>query len=112
MRLLKRAATIAALATVVGGVPAVRAALDPVSAVTGLTAPAGRETEPVVLKGDAFAGWVAWLTGELDRLGDEAGAGQRVRMAELFATTVRYEIAFWELAYGRADGWPGIREVA
>ncbi|HET9582386.1 MAG TPA: hypothetical protein VFP76_06180 [Gemmatimonadota bacterium] len=61
--------------------------------------------------GDAFAGWVAWLTGELDRLGDEAGAGERARMAELFATTVRYEIAFWELAYGRADGWPGIREV-
>jgi hypothetical protein len=33
-------------------------------------------------------------------------------MADLFEATVRYEIAFWELAYGRADGWPGIREVA
>jgi hypothetical protein len=33
-------------------------------------------------------------------------------MADLFEATVRYEIAFWELAYGRADGWPGIREEA
>lgn len=58
--------------------------------------------------GDAFAGWVSWLETELDGLGRQAGEAERVRMAELLETTVRYEIAFWELAYGRADGWPGI----
>lgn len=62
--------------------------------------------------GDAFACWVAWLETELDGLGAGAGEAGRARMADLFETTVRYEIAFWELAYGRADGWPGIREVA
>jgi thiaminase/transcriptional activator TenA len=61
--------------------------------------------------GDAFAGWVAWLETELDALGGAAGAAERGRMGELFETTVRYEIAFWELAYGRADGWPGLAEV-
>ena len=60
--------------------------------------------------GDAFAGWVSWLETELDSLGDEAGEAERARMADLFEVTVRYEIAFWELAYGRADGWPGIGE--
>jgi thiaminase/transcriptional activator TenA len=61
---------------------------------------------------DAFAGWVRWLETELDGLGDQAGRAERARMADLFETTVRYETAFWELAYGRAEGWPGIREVA
>ncbi|MGH7570788.1 MAG: TenA family protein [Gemmatimonadota bacterium] len=58
--------------------------------------------------GDAFAGWVAWLEAELDALADEAGPAAGERMAQLFDLTVRYEIAFWELAYGRADGWPGV----
>jgi thiaminase/transcriptional activator TenA len=62
--------------------------------------------------GDAFAGWVSWLETELDGLGAAAGEAERERMADLFQTTVRYEIAFWELAYGRAEGWPGIRDVA
>ncbi|MGH7562936.1 MAG: hypothetical protein ACREK5_00725 [Gemmatimonadota bacterium] len=58
--------------------------------------------------GDAFAGWVGWLETELDALAARAGEEERERMAGLFDLTVRYEIAFWELAYGRADGWPGI----
>ena len=62
--------------------------------------------------GDAFAGWVSWLETELDGLGVEAGEAGRAGMADLFETTVRYEIAFWELAYGRVGGWPGVREVA
>lgn len=62
--------------------------------------------------GDAFAGWVGWLEAELDRLAGRAGPAERERMAGLFETTVRYEIAFWELAYGRAGGWPGIGEAA
>ena len=61
--------------------------------------------------GDAFAGWVGWLETELDALGGAAAEAERARMGELFETTVRYEIAFWELAYGRADGWPGLGEV-
>jgi hypothetical protein len=32
-------------------------------------------------------------------------------MGVLFETTVRYEVAFWELAYGRTDGWPGLAKV-
>ncbi|MGH7549892.1 MAG: hypothetical protein ACREMD_07135 [Gemmatimonadota bacterium] len=62
--------------------------------------------------GDAFAGWVAWLETELDGLGADAGPAGRERMTQLFELTVRYEIGFWELAYGRAGGWPGIEEVA
>ncbi len=62
--------------------------------------------------GDAFAGWVAWLETELDALGAAAAPAGRERMTQLFELTVRYEIAFWELAYGRAAGWPGIEEVA
>ena len=60
--------------------------------------------------GDVFAGWVAWLETELDQLAAAAGPAERQGMARLFETTVRYEIAFWELAYGRAQGWPGIEE--
>lgn len=62
--------------------------------------------------GDEFAGWVAWLEAELDALAAEAGPAERERMTALFELTVRYEIAFWELAYGRAEGWPGIEERA
>jgi thiaminase/transcriptional activator TenA len=54
---------------------------------------------------------VAWLEAELDELYSGAGEAGRGRMAELFELTVRYEIAFWELAYGRMDGWPGIGSV-
>ncbi len=62
--------------------------------------------------GDAFAGWVAWLEAELDALAAADGEAGRERMERLFELTVRYEIAFWELAYGRAEGWPGIEGVA
>lgn len=56
--------------------------------------------------GEAFAGYVAYLQGELDRLAAAAGEGLRQRMAEAFETTVRYETAFWEMAATSA-GWPG-----
>jgi thiaminase/transcriptional activator TenA len=61
--------------------------------------------------GDAFAGWVGWLETELDGLGRGAGQAELERMGVLFETTVRYEVAFWELAYGRTDGWPGLAKV-
>lgn len=55
--------------------------------------------------GVAFAGYVDSLEKELDDLAAHAGAAERARMAELFELTVRYEIAFWEMAW-TAQGWP------
>lgn len=57
--------------------------------------------------GDAFAEYVAYLEGELNKLAAAAGSAQRARMAELFELTVRYEIAFWEMA-ATGEGWPGM----
>lgn len=56
--------------------------------------------------GEAFAGYVAHLERELDALAEAAGPAERERMAELFEVTLRYEMAFWEMAYTGA-GWPG-----
>lgn len=56
--------------------------------------------------GDAFAQYVADLERELDALAAAAGDAERARMAELFETTTRYEIAFWEMAVTDED-WPG-----
>ena len=49
--------------------------------------------------GVAFAGYVTHLEEELDELAADLGAAERARMAELFELTVRYEIAFWEMAW-------------
>lgn len=57
--------------------------------------------------GEAFAAFVRDLEARQDRLAGGAGSALRTEMAELFETTVRYEIAFWEMAYS-ASGWPGI----
>lgn len=57
--------------------------------------------------GDDFAGYVAFLEEGLDRHAADAGQGLRERMAELFELTVRYEVAFWEMAY-TGSGWPGL----
>jgi thiaminase/transcriptional activator TenA len=59
--------------------------------------------------GEAFAQYVAYLMGELDQLAVAAGAAERERMAALFELTVKYEIAFWEMALTAAD-WPGLEE--
>ena len=56
--------------------------------------------------GDEFASYVAYLEGELNRLAEDVGPGERDRMAELFERTTRYEIAFWEMALD-GGGWPG-----
>jgi thiaminase len=55
--------------------------------------------------GVAFAGYLASLEKELDELAAHAGAAERARMAELFELTLRYEIAFWNMAW-TAEGWP------
>lgn len=57
--------------------------------------------------GEAFAGYVAFLEGRLDELAAQAGAAERSRMAALFELTVRYEVAFWEMAV-TGEGWPGL----
>jgi thiaminase len=59
--------------------------------------------------GSAFAEYVGWLEGELDRLAGAAGAAERERMAETFALTVRYEIAFWQMAL-TDESWPGLED--
>ena len=56
--------------------------------------------------GDAFAGYVAYLEGELNKLAEQAGSPERERMAEYFELTTKYEIAFWEMA-ATGEEWPG-----
>jgi thiaminase/transcriptional activator TenA len=55
--------------------------------------------------GVAFAGYVAHLEDELNELAAHAASEERARMAELFELTVKYEIAFWEMAWS-GEGWP------
>lgn len=55
--------------------------------------------------GEPFAEYVAYLEAELDLLAPAAGEEERRRMAELFETTVRYEVAFWEMA-ATSEEWP------
>lgn len=59
--------------------------------------------------GEEFSAYVAALEQRLDAMAAASGPAERRRMAELFETTVRYEIAFWEMAY-RGTGWPGMGE--
>ncbi|MGK7312964.1 MAG: hypothetical protein ACN0LA_12070 [Candidatus Longimicrobiales bacterium M2_2A_002] len=57
--------------------------------------------------GDEFASYVDYLAGELDALAEKAGPDELEGMAELFETTTKYEIAFWEMAL-TGGGWPGV----
>jgi thiaminase/transcriptional activator TenA len=57
--------------------------------------------------GEDFAGYVASLEEGLNDLVADVGPGRRASMDRLFELTVRYEIAFWEMAY-TGSGWPGI----
>lgn len=56
--------------------------------------------------GEPFGGYVAHLEEELDPLAAGAGAAERARMAELFELTLRYELAFWQMAW-TGETWPG-----
>jgi formylaminopyrimidine deformylase / aminopyrimidine aminohydrolase len=56
--------------------------------------------------GEEFAGYVAYLAGELEALAEASTPEERARMGELYRLTLLYEIAFWEMAHG-AEGWPG-----
>jgi thiaminase/transcriptional activator TenA len=61
--------------------------------------------------GVPFACYVAHLEEELNDLAARAGSEERARMAELFELTVRYEIAFWEMAWS-GEGWPRASRAA
>jgi thiaminase len=61
--------------------------------------------------GAAFAAYVADLQHNLDALAERAGSAEQQAMAELFGVTIRYEVAFWEMALSGA-GWPGIPRAA
>ncbi|HZQ34546.1 MAG TPA: thiaminase II [Dehalococcoidia bacterium] len=52
-----------------------------------------------------FGALAEWLRGLVDRLGAEAGAPERERMARQFLASSRYELMFWEMAL-RRQTWP------
>jgi len=52
-----------------------------------------------------FTGLVGWLRELTDRIGDDLSAATRDRVREVFLTSARYELAFWEMAWTR-QGWP------
>jgi thiaminase len=60
--------------------------------------------------GEEFAAYVSYLAGELDALAAGAGPRELERMSDLFELTVRYEIAFWEMA-AMGEGWPGMEDT-
>ena len=42
----------------------------------------------------------------MERLADDASPSTRARMESQFEMVIRYELAFWEMAY-RGPRWPG-----
>jgi thiaminase len=54
---------------------------------------------------EEFAAYVASLETLLDELAAGAGPREQAAMAEAFELTVRYELAFWDMALGGAT-WP------
>lgn len=60
--------------------------------------------------GDAFASYVQYLEVELDAIAAQTGPAERARMADRFELTLRYELAFWEMA-SNAETWPGLESA-
>lgn len=52
-----------------------------------------------------FGALAEWLRGLVDRLGAQARAAERERMARQFLDSSRYELMFWEMAL-RRQTWP------
>jgi thiaminase len=50
--------------------------------------------------GSGYAGLVEETTGLLDRLGDPHDAVVMQRLSWIFDTSTRYEVHFWDMAYG------------
>lgn len=57
--------------------------------------------------GEPFGQYVSYLETQLDMLAERESAAVREAMANLFELTVKYEIAFWEMA-ATGEGWPGV----
>jgi thiaminase/transcriptional activator TenA len=54
-------------------------------------------------EGAEFRGWVAFLRGELDRLGAEMDEGRREEVLGVFRRAVELERAFFDMAAGQPD---------
>jgi len=57
--------------------------------------------------GDEFGQLVTFLEDQMVELGEAAGPAERDRMRRMFELTVKYETAFWQMAFDGPD-WPGI----
>ena len=57
--------------------------------------------------GEPFAQYVGYLESQLDILAERESDRVRAAMGQLFELTVKYEIAFWEMA-ATGEGWPGV----
>jgi thiaminase/transcriptional activator TenA len=53
-----------------------------------------------------YVGLTDWLRGFVDRLGSRIGDETYARWRTIFTTTLRYELAFWEMAWA-GERWPG-----
>lgn len=51
-----------------------------------------------------YQGLTDWLRGFVDRLGAEITSGTYARWSRIFQTTLRYEAAFWEMAWS-GESW-------
>lgn len=54
--------------------------------------------------GDEYGRLVEETTGLLDRLTEGGGDSVRYRLSQIFDTSTRYEVQFWDMAYGAAAG--------
>lgn len=61
--------------------------------------------------GEDFADYVRFLEQELDLLAGAAGERTLKGMRDVFDLTIRYEMAFWEMALA-VDDWPGCDPVS
>lgn len=52
----------------------------------------------------AFAALAGWCRALVDGLAEQAGPATRSRMRDAFLTSVRYELAFWEMAWAGDGG--------
>ena len=63
----------------------------------------------IMYSSEEFGEFAAWIRDLMDRLGEEASSGNKKRLAELFLTSSRYELAFWEMARVM-EQWPSVKE--
>lgn len=56
---------------------------------------------------DEMVELVAWLTGHVDAMGAAANGAQRARWLDLYRTSARFELLFFDMAW-RRETWPSI----